>query len=124
MKKYLLSIIQRACIYIYYLDYIYNVNNDINVLKNILCLFIDNINPTQTFKTNVFKLTLLRYSYHYKYIYSSYSNYLNDFIRIFNINENITFLSEFKIKINSCENIFVLFLFYLVFKEKYKREFK
>ena len=118
-----MHLVERGCLNILYLNYINNYpsersHSDVIIhLKNNICLFIDKITQKTVFDINVLKLILLKYSYRYKYIYNGYSNYIDEFIKIFIIKDNTTFISEFKMKINNCDNMFVLFLFFHVFEK-------
>lgn len=116
----------RACMYIIFMDYIHNENTtkNIDLLRDEIIVLIDKTKSQRTlFKFNVFKLSLSRQISFYEYTYPKYSSYLADFkiIAKQNDNNNDIFVEEFKTKVNNCDDLFVLYLFYDYLKGAYSR---
>lgn len=115
MNLFIRSLSVRACMYIIFMDYIYNENKtkNINLLRDEIIILIDKTKSQRTlFKFNVFKLSLRRQISFYEYTYPKYSSYLADFKIIAKQNDNDIFVEEFKTKVNNCDDLFVLYLFY------------
>lgn len=123
MLYYIKSLLLKFSINIMYMDYIYNKNTKKNVdlLKNEINLIINNYsNENSAFKLGSLKIYLHAKLYHFIYLYPKYSNKLNNFLNIF-INENNNFYNKFiqeiQMKVNICDDLFVLYLIYLSLKK-------
>ena len=53
----------------------------------------------------------------YKIMYSNYSNYFENFNINAQTSNNHTFVKEFIKQINNCEDLFVLYLFYIMLEK-------
>lgn len=98
---------------IMFMDYVYNINTqkDIDVLKNDLITSMDiHKSKKSRFDFNVLKMCVLIQTNHFNYIYPNYSNYFEDIKCVLDIQNNDTFMIEFKKLINECDELFVLFL--------------
>lgn len=107
------STILKACMNIMFMDYVYNVNTqkDIDVLKNDIVISMDiHKSKESMFEFNVLKRCVLIQTNHFNYIYPNYSNYFEDIKCVLDIQNNDTFMIEFKKFINECDELFVLFL--------------
>jgi len=109
------SILERGRLYIMYTNYVLNQNEnkDLNILKNTIIELIDTHRIEDSFfKFNSVKIKLLRNFNKYKYIYPNYAKYINDIILLLNIKNNEEFTQELKIKINLCDDLFILYLLF------------
>jgi hypothetical protein len=110
--------IYKQCINISYLIFIYNEKNEneneekiMGLLKYTCLMLIDE----HTIDKSVFQIKSLKLAFHKRcnrfiYMYPKYSNYLEDFNTIFTSKNNDTFIHDFKSKIFSCDDLFVLYL--------------
>jgi hypothetical protein len=112
-------IFQKAFINIMYINYILNKNKnkDLDMLKNDILHLLDN-NQNTGIKINILKIILIRALYKYKTMYPKYLNYYDNFISICKIKNNDLFIQKFKRKIDQNDNLFVLYLLFIIL-EKY-----
>lgn len=69
------------------------------------------------FRFQSLKMLLSIKSNQYEYMYPNYSPYFQEFKLISKINNDDTFVQEFNKQIVSCDDLFVLYLFYIFLKD-------
>lgn len=103
--------IAKGCINLMYLDYIYNTNpeKNVDVLKHKINEIMDT-HTKNTFDTNVFKFRLKRSTNRFKYMYPTSYPIFDEVIEILNKD---TFTQEFKTAIAQCNDLYVLYLYFV-----------
>lgn len=112
-------LILKLCINIMFMNYTHNINThkNLDVLKNEIITLIDKSKSEKTtFRFNSFKLLMRMKCNQYKYMYPKYSNYLEDFMTVLKIENNDIFIQEFITKVNICDDLFVLYLLFIIWE--------